>query len=111
MKTLASLLLLMTLAGCNGPLPTADQSAQSAGSDKKSILGRSMDKGRGVATDKYIQEINQTVPRDDNGKAIPQNLDELKKSLHDFPAEMFVDDATGKPLDYDPTTGTVSRAK
>jgi len=111
MKPLAYLSALIFLAGCNGPLPTADQSAQSAAGNKQSMLGRSVDKGEGVATDSYIQQINQAVPRDENGKAIPQTLDELKKSLHDYPAEMWVDGATSKPLDYDPTTGTVARAK
>jgi len=111
MKSLECILALIFLAGCNGPLPTADQSAQSTISNKQSSLGRAVDKGEGVATDSYISQINQAVPRDENGKAIPQTLDELKHSLHDYPAEMWVDGATGKPLVYDPTTGTVARAK
>jgi len=111
MKPLACFFAVTVLAGCNGPLPTADQSAQSASGNKQSALGRSVDKGEGVATDSYISQINQAVPRDDNGKAVPQTLDELKRSLHDYPAEMWVDGATSKPLVYDPTTGTVARAK
>ena len=100
--------LMLLLAGCNGAPPDANSQAQMASSDKKSILGRSMDKGRGVATDSNIAQINQMVPRDENGKP-PATLEELRHALHDYPAEMWVDDATGKPLQYNPTTGTVSR--
>ncbi len=97
--------LLGVLAGCNSPRPAEDQAA-SVASDKTTALGRSMDKGEGVATD--ISQINQMVPRDENGKP-PASLEELRRSLKDYPAEMWVDGATGKPLRYNPTTGTVSR--
>ncbi len=96
------------LVGCNGAPPDANTQAQQASSDKQSILGRSMDKGRGVATDSNIAQINQAVPRDENGKP-PATLEELRHSLKDYPAEMWVDDATGKPLQYNAATGTVSR--
>ena len=100
--------VLIALSGCGAAPPDANTQAQMATSDKKSILGRSMDKGEGVATDNYIAQINQNVPRDENGKA-PANLEDLKHSLKDFPAEMWVDGATGKPLQYNAATGTVSR--
>ena len=100
--------LALALVGCNGAPPDANIQAQQASSDKQSILGRSMDKGRDVATDSNIAQINQMVPRDENGKP-PASLEELRHSLHDYPAEMWADGATGKPLQYDPTTGKVSR--
>lgn len=101
-------LVFLGLAGCGAAPPDADTQAQMATTDKKSILGRSMDKGEGVATDSYIAQINQNVPRDENGKP-PATLEELKKSLKDFPPETWRDGATGKDLVYNPTTGTVSR--
>ncbi len=111
MKPLFFLPLLMcALAGCGSAPPTADEQAQSATSDKQSILGRSMDKGEGVATDSNISQINSAlsmVKGDNDGKA-PANLDEAKRACK-VPPEMWVDGATGKPLQYNPTTGTVAR--
>ena len=107
-KLLALPFVLAMLGGCGAAPPDANTQAQMATTEKKSILGRSMDKGEGVATDNYIAQINQNVPRDENGKP-PATLGELKKSLKDFPPEMWRDGATGKDLVYHPDTGTVSR--
>ncbi|BCM93433.1 hypothetical protein IAD21_05324 [Abditibacteriota bacterium] len=102
--------LALALVGCSGPIPDADTQAQSASSDKKTALGRSMDLGKGVATDNYISQINQALSsvKGEDGKP-PATLEDAKKALKDFPAEMWVDDATGKALQYHPETGTVSR--
>ena len=111
MKMLYLLILLAAaLAGCNGAPPDADTQAQSAASDKKTALGRSMDKGEGVATDSNISQINQalSMAKGEDGKP-PADLTAAKKSLKDFPAEMWIDGATGQPLRYDANTGTVSR--
>ncbi len=101
-------LSLIALGGCGAAPPDANTQAEMAATDKKTALGRSMDMGRDVGTDSNISQINQNVPRDENGKA-PATLEELRRSLKDFPAEMWMDKATSKPLRYDPTTGTVSR--
>jgi hypothetical protein len=102
--------LLGVLAGCGSAPRSADDQAQSATSDKTTALGRSMDKGRGIATDSNISQINAALGmlRGQDGQA-PANLQDAKHVLKDYPAEMWVDDATGKPLRYDPATGTVSR--
>lgn len=103
--------LTVVLAGCGSAPPTADEQAQSATSDKQSVLGRSMDKGEGVATNSNISQINAALSMakgDNDGKA-PATLDDAKRACKGYPPEMWVDGATGKPLRYDPTTGTVSK--
>lgn len=104
-------ILGLALAGCNGAPPDADTQAQVASSEKRTVLGRSMDKGKGIATDSNITQINQglSMAKGEDGKP-PADIDSAKRALKDYPAEMWVDDATGKPLAYDPATGTVSRS-
>ncbi len=102
--------LAIALVGCNGAPPDADTQAQSASSDKKTAFGRSMDMAKGVETDSNIKQINQalSMAKGEDGKP-PADIDAAKKSLKDYPAEMWVDGATGKALQYHPETGTVSR--
>lgn len=99
------------LSGCNAePLPTADEQAQEAASDKNTALGRSMEMGQGVETDNNIAQINQAlsiIKMEAEGSA-PATLEEARRALK-LPDEMWVDKATGKPLSYDPNSGTVSR--
>ncbi len=114
MKSLLAFpVLALGLVGCNGAPPDANTQAQRASSDKKTALGRSMDKAKDVATTDYTGQINAAlgqVKADNDGKA-PATLEEAKRALKDFPAEMWVDGASGKPLNYDPVTGTVSQPK
>ena len=109
-KLLALPVVLIAISGCGAAPPDADTQAQMATTDKKTALGRSMDMGQGVATDSNISQINAALgmAKGEDGKP-PATIEDAKHALKDYPAEMWMDKATGKPLQYNPATGTVSR--
>ena len=111
-KRFAPLFLLGLLADCSSPAPTPDPPAQSAAGGQQSAPGRSVADIR-KDTDENIQSINVMIPTIPNevGIGFPKDIDGIKKKLPEFHANQWVDGETGKPLAYDPTTKTVSRAK
>ncbi|RYX84335.1 hypothetical protein EON83_10500 [bacterium] len=103
--------LAVALVGCSGPIPDANTQAETASTDKKTALGRSMDMAKNIDTDNNISQINQTlgmIKNDNEGKA-PATIEEAKTACKGIPASMWIDSVTSKPLQYNPQTGTVSR--
>ena len=93
------------LSGCSA-LQQADQQMDEGSHAPK----RAMDMAQGVGTTSNIDQINKSlsmVKGDNDGKA-PETLEDAKKAAH-VPDEMWIDKETGKPLVYDPATGTVHR--
>ena len=93
------------LGGCSS-LQQADQQMTEGSHAPK----RAMDMAQGVGTTSNIDQINKSlsmVKSDNDGKA-PETLEDAKKAAH-CPDEMWIDKETGKPLVYDPATGTVHR--
>ena len=82
------------------------------GETKASVLVQSMEKGSDVATTNNIMQIQQAVEmyKNDNDGKPPASLDELKNSAYGkgYPAEMWVDAVSKRPLNYDPQTGRIS---
>lgn len=72
-------------------------------------IDRSKEVGVGGSNNGQIQAAIEIFKQDNDGRA-PSSLDELRNSpaAKGFPAEMWVDPVTQQPLNYDPTTGTVS---
>lgn len=96
----------LLLGGCATATETNEQIDEGVHAPK-----RAMDMAKGVDTDSNISQINQSlsmVKGDNDGKA-PATIEEAKARAK-VPAEMWIDSATGKPLEYDPVSGTVHRA-
>ncbi len=90
------------LVGCASPDATQEH--------QPSALKRSMDRATDIEVASNISQINQAlsmVKSDNDGKA-PATLEEAKAAAK-VPAEMWTDGVTGKPLVYDPASGTVHR--
>ncbi len=82
------------------------------GEVRPSIARRSINKAEEVGGVSYVGQIQTLVePFKENNGRYPASLDELKASAKDYPAEMWVDPVSKKPLDYDPQTGIVSLPK
>lgn len=97
-----SMCVLMSATGCQAPEEPAEHTP--------TLLKRAINKGTTTEVTSNINQINQMlmmVKSDNDGKP-PATLEEAKRAVK-VPAEMWVDDVTGKPLVYDPATGTVHR--
>jgi predicted RND superfamily exporter protein len=108
MKTLRFLPVLgLLLSGCSAALISTNEELDKGSNAPK----RTMDMAKNVETDSYISQINTVlgqIKNDNEGKA-PATIEEAKAAVK-FPDTMWIDGETGKPLVYDPATGTVSRA-
>ena len=85
-------------AGCADPEPPP----------QKSLLKKSMDRGTDIETDSNINQINQALYMIKQDSGPPATLDEAKRAVK-VPDEMWLDKVSGKPLAYDPASGTVHR--
>ena len=79
------------------------------GTPKRSVAKRAIDRGQSVNTASNISQIQQFIEmyKNDNDGKPPVSYAELRKSAHDYPAEMWVDGVSGKPLIYDPASGRI----
>ena len=96
----------LTLGGCAAAIQTNEEIDKGVHAPK-----RAMDMSKAIETDSNINQINQMlgmVKGDNEGKA-PATIEEAKSAAK-VPASMWTDNETGKPLEYDPATGTVHRA-
>src|SRR5687767_12191568 len=62
------------------------------GTPQKSVLKKSMDRAEEVGTVSYVSQIQMEIDRiksDNDGKP-PASLEELKRSLKDYPPEMWI---------------------
>lgn len=91
----------LLIGGCASP----DAPQQSV----ESLPKRAINKGHETDTTSNINSINQglMILKQEN-ETPPATLDEAKRALK-FPDSVWFDDATHKPLVYDPATGTVRR--
>lgn len=97
--------LALFLSGCAAAIRTNDQINEGVHAPKRSI-----DMAKAIETDSNINQINQMlgmVKGDNEGKA-PATIEEAKRAAK-VPSEMWIDGETGKPLEYDPASGTVHR--
>lgn len=95
------------LGGCSTMVETNAEIDKGVHAPKRAI-----DMSKNIETDSNISQINQTlgmIKGDNEGKA-PATLEEAKASAKNIPSTMWTDSETGKPLEYDPVTGTVHRA-
>jgi hypothetical protein len=93
---------LAVLSGCPAPVEPAEHNP--------TLLKRAVNRGSDIEVTSNISQINQAlsmVKSDNEGKA-PATLEEAKAAAK-VPADMWVDSVTGKPLAYDPASGTVYR--
>lgn len=81
------------------------------GETKSSILKKSMDKAEDVNTTNNLLQIQQGINMfKSENERFPTSLDEFKASTfgQGYPAEMFVDSVSKRPLNYDAQSGQVS---
>jgi len=92
----------MGLAGCS-------QQDQQLDDESPHVLKHAEDQATDLDTNNNIKQINMALSmwKSDNGSA-PATIDDAKKAAH-VPDSMWTDSTTGKPLIYDPSTGTVHR--
>lgn len=110
---LRSLLLLSALLPATAGLMTGCSQEDNENLDKAPhVFKKSVDMAEDVNTNSNISQINQALgmAKADNDGKPPATKEEAKK-VAKVPAEMWIDKTTGKELDYDPVTGTVSKAK
>ncbi len=96
---------LTILGGCQTAQETNAEIDKGVGAPKRAI-----DKSKGIETDSNISQINAAlsmIKADSDGQA-PATIEEAKKAVK-VPDSMWIDAATGKPLEYDPATGTVRK--
>lgn len=79
------------------------------GERRKSVAVESMDQAKEVQLTSNLNQIRQGIRmyRSDNDNRVPASMDELRKYLKDFPAEMWVNPIDNTPLVYDPSTGAI----
>ena len=79
------------------------------GTPQRSVAKRALDRGQSVDTASNISQIQTVIEmyKGDNDGKPPASYEELRKYAHDYPAEMWVDGVSGKPLIYDPATGRI----
>ncbi len=97
---------LLLLGGCQAAQETNAQIDEGVHAPRRAI-----DMSKGVETDSNIGQINAAlgmVKSDNDGKP-PSTIDDAKKAAK-VPDSMWIDAETGKPLEYDPATGTVHKA-
>jgi hypothetical protein len=97
---------LIILGGCQTAQETNAEIDKGVHAPKRAI-----DMSKGVETDNNIGQINAAlsiIKAEPEGKA-PATLEEAKKAVK-VPDSMWIDAETGKPLEYDPATGTVRKA-
>ena len=80
------------------------------GESRKSIAASSIDMAKEVELNSNISQIQMGIGmyKGDNEGRFPASMDDLKRALKDYPAEMFINPIDKKPLLYNPTTGQVS---
>lgn len=80
------------------------------GESRKSIAASSIDMAKEVELNSNVSQIQQAIGmyKGDNEGRVPASMDDLKRALKDYPAEMFVNPIDKKPLLYNANTGTVS---
>jgi hypothetical protein len=102
----AAACLLVLAGGCSMLQQTNEQLDEGAHAP-----GRARDMGIGVGTTSNINQINMqlSMAKSDNDGKPPATLEDAKKAAKNCPPEMWIDKETGKPLVYDPVTGTVHR--
>lgn len=100
------LALVLVLAACGSGCSQQDVNL---GDQAPHILKQSEDRANDVGTTSNINQINQalSMSKDSDGHP-PATLEDAKKAAH-VPDSMWLDATTGKPLEYDPNTGTVHR--
>lgn len=104
-QTVVLIPLALVLGGCSMLSQTNQQLDEGARAP-----GRTMEMGKAIDTNNNINSINQAlsmVKTDNDGKA-PETLEEAKRAAR-VPDSMWIDSETGKPLAYDPVSGTVHR--
>lgn len=79
------------------------------GEHRKSVAAESMDQAREVELTSNLNQIRQGIRmyRNDNDNRVPASMEELRKYLKDYPAEMWVNPIDKTPLIYDPSTGAI----
>ena len=97
--------LALFLSGCSTLIQTNEEIDKGVAAPK-----RSLDMTKNIETDSNISQINQMLGmvKGDNEGVAPATIEEAKRAAK-VPASMWTDSETGKPLQYDPATGTVSR--
>ena len=98
---------LCAFAGCSAAVVTSNPKDEAG---RTTTLGQTLTKGEGMDTTSNISQINQMLGmvKGDNEGVAPATIDEAKRAAK-VPETMWIDKATGKPLVYDPASGTVSR--
>lgn len=94
---------VLGIAGCSSSVAPEEE-------HQPTVLKRAVDRGTDIEVASNINQINQAlsmVKSDNDGKA-PATLEQAKAAAK-VPAEMWIDGVTGKPLVYDPVSGTVHR--
>lgn len=78
------------------------------GEIRPSVAKESMNRANDVSLESNLSQIRQIISmyKGDNEGRPPASLDELKRYAK-FPAEMWVDPTTNRPLQYDPQTGNI----
>jgi type II secretory pathway pseudopilin PulG len=110
-QSLIGLLVVMVIIVCLYMLFLGKRTGEN-GETKESVLVQSMEKGSDTATSSNIAQIQMAVEmyKNDNDGKPPASLDELKNGAYGrgYPAEMWVDSVSKRPLNYDPQTGRIS---
>ncbi|MBV9866633.1 MAG: hypothetical protein JO316_14860 [Abitibacteriaceae bacterium] len=82
------------------------------GQSEHSVARQSIDRAKDVSLESNLSQIRMAISmyKNDNDGKVPASLDELKNSSYGrgFPPEMWVNPLDGKPLVYDPATGSIS---
>lgn len=82
------------------------------GQSEHSVARQSIDRAKDVSLESNLSQIRMAISmyKNDNDGKVPASLDELKNSSYGkgFPPEMWANPLDGKPLVYDPATGSVS---
>ena len=103
-----SFLALTACALFAGALAGGCASPDAAEAPPKSVIKKAVDRGSDTDVTSNINQINQALYMIKQDSGPPATLEEAKRAAK-LPDQMWFDQVSGKPLVYDPASGTVHR--